>query len=85
MALKQVKDHFEEILRVGRSQIGKLSGLGDNVLLDLEMGGPKFVTAIRAGAEEILIANFFNPKANQRKYWEQAVVDTVNEVKSTMK
>ena len=85
MALADVKSHFEKILKVGRGEIGKLSGLGDDVLLDLEMGGPKFVTAIRVGAEPILLANNFPKKANQRKYWDEAVVETVNEVKSTLK
>ena len=51
MALADIKKHFKDVLKQGRSQIGKVSGLGDNVVLDLGLGGRPFIDSLRKGTK----------------------------------
>ena len=85
MAIKQVVDHYKNIMKSRMSEIKKVSGLGDKVVLDLILGGDAYVKAIKMGSAPIIQANVMNAKANGSKYWLQAVNDAVAEIKQTGK
>jgi len=83
MAIKDVVQHYNKLVKEQRAQIGKLSGLGDNVVLDISMGGKPFVDAIRKGTKEIISANQMNKRANAVEHWNEAVKIAITEIKST--
>ena len=85
MAIKTLVDHYKNLMKTKAKEIGKVSGLGDKVVLDLALGGEAYVKAIKKGAEPIVQANFMNKKANDSKYWRDAVNDAVTEIKQTGK
>ena len=85
MALADLKTHFEAVLKEGRDQIGKVSGLGDNVVLDLGLGGDPFIDSLRKGTKPIIVANNMDKAANDKKYWKEAVAEAVDEINKTNK
>jgi hypothetical protein len=85
MAIKQVVDHYKNIMKTQMSQIKKVSGLGDKVVLDLSLGGDEYVSAIRKGTQPIIVANFMTKEANSSEFWKEAVAEAIKEIKTTGK
>ena len=85
MAIKKVVDHYKNIMKSQMSQIKKVSGLGDKVVLDLSLGGDAYVSAIRKGTQPIIVANQMPKEANSATFWGEAVAEAVKEIKATGK
>ena len=85
MAIKDVVDHYKTIMKSQMSQIKKVSGLGDKVVLDLSLGGDEYVAAIRKGTQPIIVANMMSKKANSAEFWKQAVAEAIKEIKQSGK
>lgn len=85
MALADIKKHFKDVLKQGRSQIGKVSGLGDNVVLDLGLGGRPFIDSLRKGTKPIIVANNMDEKSNDVVHWEKALKEAIADIKKDMK
>lgn len=85
MAIKKVVDHYKNVMRSQMSQIKKVSGLGDKVVLDLSLGGDEYVAAIRKGTKPIIVANAMTKEANSTQFWKEAVAEAVKEIKTTGK
>ena len=69
MAQKTIQANFKRMLTQNYKKIGYLAGLGDNVVLDLYMGGVDFIDGIKLGMKPILVANGLSEKANTNNVW----------------
>jgi len=85
MAIKAIVDEYKDLMKKRMSQIKKVSGLGDKVVLDLVMGGESYVKAIKLGAEPIILANNMPKQANGSKYWRLAVADAIQQIETSNK
>ena len=69
MAQRTITANFKRMLTQNMNKIGYMAGLGNNVVLDLTLGGVEFIDGIKKGMQPILTAHELGPAANSNKVW----------------
>ena len=81
MAQKTIQANFKRMLTQNMKKIGYMAGLGDNVVLDLTLGGVQFIDGIRSGMKPILKEYKLGPGANSRPVWREVAKRTAAIIK----
>ena len=82
MAQRTITANFKRMLTQNMNKIGYMAGLGNNVVLDLTMGGVEFIDGIRQGMQPILAAHELGPAANSNKVWTEVARRTARIIAS---
>ena len=85
MAQRTLQANFKRFLTTSMRDIGYMSGLGDNVVFDLHLGGVAFIDGIKKGMQPILKAHGLGSAANSNKVWTDVARRTAKIIKRTNK